>query len=244
MEKYVVKNELQLEEVIAGTANYDTFLVLDTNKVVVRRTAVEVVTELGAITTYNAGDNYAFKTIGVNGQTSVVAASNTDTLTLVEGTNITITTNNVTKAITINSTGGGTAVNKFTFMLDASRGESVNIPNSYGALYTFRMPYNFHITHTCATITRYSEGADLLIDILTSPDTAANLESIYDTNSNPDTLAIRELEDSSYTFSIGQPIIQYPDADINYLVSINTSYNGTPTELAQGLKVYITGNIL
>ena len=46
----------------------------------------------------------SFKTIVVAGQSSVVADSATDTLTLVAGTNVTITTNATTDTITINST--------------------------------------------------------------------------------------------------------------------------------------------
>jgi len=49
----------------------------------------------------------SFATIAVAGQTSVVAATATDSLTLVAGSNITITTNATTDAITISSTGGG-----------------------------------------------------------------------------------------------------------------------------------------
>lgn len=50
-----------------------------------------------------------FSTIAVAGQSNVVADSTTDTLTIVAGTNITITTNPSTDSITINSTatGGG-----------------------------------------------------------------------------------------------------------------------------------------
>lgn len=49
----------------------------------------------------------AFKTIAVSGQSDVVADSPIDTLTLVAGTNVTITTDATTDTITINSTGGG-----------------------------------------------------------------------------------------------------------------------------------------
>ena len=48
-----------------------------------------------------------FKTISVAGQTDVVADSNTDTLTLVAGTNVTITTDSATDSITIAASGGG-----------------------------------------------------------------------------------------------------------------------------------------
>lgn len=48
-----------------------------------------------------------FETIAVSGQTNVVADSATDTLTLVAGTNVTITTNSAADTITINAAGGG-----------------------------------------------------------------------------------------------------------------------------------------
>jgi hypothetical protein len=51
----------------------------------------------------------SFTTIAVSGQSDVVADSSTDTLTLVAGSNITITTNAGTDTITINSTGGSGA---------------------------------------------------------------------------------------------------------------------------------------
>ena len=48
----------------------------------------------------------AFKTIAVSGQSDVIADSPTDTLNLVAGTNVTITTDASTDSVTINSTGG------------------------------------------------------------------------------------------------------------------------------------------
>ena len=47
-----------------------------------------------------------FSTVSVAGQSNVVAESTTDTLTLVAGTNVTITTDSTTDSITINATGG------------------------------------------------------------------------------------------------------------------------------------------
>lgn len=53
-------------------------------------------------------NNYnLFSTIVVSGQSDVVADSPADTLTLVAGTNVTITTNAGTDTITINASGGG-----------------------------------------------------------------------------------------------------------------------------------------
>jgi hypothetical protein len=54
----------------------------------------------------NAGGN-SFSTIIVAGSNNVVADSANDTLTIVAGTNVTITTNDATDEITINASGGG-----------------------------------------------------------------------------------------------------------------------------------------
>ena len=59
----------------------------------------------------------SFTTIAVAGQSNVVADNSTDTLSLIAGSNITITTDAQTDAITINSTasgGGGGGGNSFT----------------------------------------------------------------------------------------------------------------------------------
>ncbi len=64
------------------------------------------------ITITNSSPNVSqnvFSTIAVAGQSNVVADSATDTLTLVAGSNITITTNAGTDTITINSAGGATS---------------------------------------------------------------------------------------------------------------------------------------
>lgn len=55
----------------------------------------------------NTGDQNLFRTIAVSGQSDVVADTTTDTLTLVAGTNVTITTNAATDSVTINAAGGG-----------------------------------------------------------------------------------------------------------------------------------------
>jgi hypothetical protein len=57
----------------------------------------------------NTGDQNIFSTIAVAGQSNVVADTTSDTLTLVAGSNITLTTNATNDSITIASTGGGSA---------------------------------------------------------------------------------------------------------------------------------------
>jgi hypothetical protein len=63
--------------------------------------------KLDAITGTNTGDQNIFQTIAVSGQSNVVADTTTDTLTLVAGSNITITTDASTDSITIAASGGG-----------------------------------------------------------------------------------------------------------------------------------------
>ena len=72
----------------------------------------------------NTGDQNLFSTIAISGQSNVVADSATDTLTLVAGTNVTITTDAGTDTITINASGGG------------GGGNSVTTVVSFGASFT------------------------------------------------------------------------------------------------------------
>jgi hypothetical protein len=77
----------------------------------------------------------AFSTIAVSGQTSVAADTATDTLTLVAGNNITITTNATNDSITIAATGGsgGTSdtANKINVAMDAgSYAATISIKSS------------------------------------------------------------------------------------------------------------------
>jgi hypothetical protein len=55
----------------------------------------------------NTGDQFLFSTIAVSGQSDVVADNTTDTLTLIAGTNITLTTDPIGDSVTIDASGGG-----------------------------------------------------------------------------------------------------------------------------------------
>jgi hypothetical protein len=57
------------------------------------------------------GGTNAFANVAVSGQTTVAADTATDTLTLVAGTNVTITTNASTDEVTINASSGATSLN-------------------------------------------------------------------------------------------------------------------------------------
>lgn len=87
------------------------------------------------------GSSDSFKTIQVSGQSDVVADSSTDTLTLVAGSNVTITTNAGSDSITIAASGGGGGIS-YTEVTGTSQSASVN--NGYitnnAALVTVTLP--------------------------------------------------------------------------------------------------------
>jgi hypothetical protein len=64
-------------------------------------------TVIGNTSGTNTGDQNLFSTIAVSGQSNVVADGTGDTLTLVAGSNVTITTDATTDSITISSSGSG-----------------------------------------------------------------------------------------------------------------------------------------
>ena len=70
----------------------------------------------------NTGDQLLFAAIAVAGQSNVVADAAADTLTLVAGSNITITTNAATDTITIAATGGGSGLTQPQVMAITSMG--------------------------------------------------------------------------------------------------------------------------
>lgn len=81
---------------------------------VVGGTGISTSMSNGTLTLNNDSPNATqnlFSTVAVAGQDSISASNSTDTLTVAAGTNITLTTDAVTRTITINSTGGGGAGN-------------------------------------------------------------------------------------------------------------------------------------
>ena len=71
-------------------------------------------------------DNNSFSTVVVAGQNSVVADSASDTLTLVAGTNVTLTTNDINDSITISATGGGGGSASIpTYTADVTTGRNI-----------------------------------------------------------------------------------------------------------------------
>lgn len=76
----------------------------------------KVIEVTGSVSGTNTGDQNIFQTIAVAGQSNVVADSTTDTLTLIAGSGVVITTNATNDEITISATsGGGGTVTDFIF---------------------------------------------------------------------------------------------------------------------------------
>jgi hypothetical protein len=121
---------------------------------------------------WNVSDNYAFKTLAVSGQTDVVADSNTDTLTFVAGTGVTITTDAGADSITITNSDLGSSQNIFKNI--AVDGQSNVVADSNNDTLTFVAGTNVQITTnaTSDSITiNAAHGLGAHSDVtLTSPD--------------------------------------------------------------------------
>lgn len=98
----------------------------------------------------NTGDQNLFSTIAVSGQSNVVADSTSDTLTLVAGTNVTITTDAGTDSITINASGGGSLPSDSTVRLHTA--------NGFGSTNTVIRRFTTTVTNTGTDIT-YADSA-------------------------------------------------------------------------------------
>lgn len=89
----------------------------------------------------NTGDQNIFNSVVVSGQTTVTTASPTQALTLVAGTNISLTTNNTSKSVTINATGSGSGI---TWNNVTGTSASMAVNNGYiannAALVTLTLP--------------------------------------------------------------------------------------------------------
>ena len=79
-----------------------------------------------------SGASNVFSTIAVSGQSDVVADSSTDTLTLVAGSNVTLTTNAITDTVTIASSGSGGGASELDDLTDCMTGPG--LMNNVGIL--------------------------------------------------------------------------------------------------------------
>ncbi len=129
-----------------------------------------------------AGGN-AFETIAISGQSSVVADSSSDTLTLAAGTGITLTTNASTDTITItNSSLGANA-----FQNIAVSGQTTVAADSTGDTVTFVGTNGIDITTTAGTDTVTFDGNKSINPFVTDLFTATSNQTAYTLSTTPST---------------------------------------------------------
>lgn len=92
---------------------------------------------ISSSTTFNIPENNSFQRIAVDGQTTLIADSVSDTLTVIPGTNITITTDADDDSITINSTAEGSGTSSNSFVNIAVAGEPTLVADNSNDTLTF-----------------------------------------------------------------------------------------------------------
>lgn len=174
-----------------------------------------------------------FKNIAVSGQSTVVADSNNDTVTLANGTGITITTNSTTDTITVTNAGvtsvnGVTGAVTATNLLDAIKtvdgaGSGLDADTLDGNSSAFFYPAsnpNGYTTNT-GTVTSVSATAGTGISVSGSPITTSGTLTI--TNTAPDQVV--SLTGAGATSISGT----YPNFTIS---STNTTYSPATSTVA------------
>ena len=211
--------------------------------------------------TYLRGDNTwatvvggdasdSFSTITVSGQDNVVASSATDTLTLVAGTGISITTNASTDSITITNTASAEGVASDSFSTIAVSGQGSVVADSATDTLTLIAGTGISITTNASTdsitITNSSltfnqltdaVGASTTIDkiylpaitmlTVTNSGASAYLFDQYSGN-NPTIYAVNGMTIAFNLQASGHPFLIQNGAGINYNVGlIHVATNGT-----------------
>ncbi|MAI03280.1 MAG: hypothetical protein CMQ75_01960 [Gammaproteobacteria bacterium] len=159
--------------------------------------------------------NDVFKTISVSGQSDVVADGNSDTLTLVGGTGIQITTNATTDEITIQTVGGGGGSAQNLFDKIAVSGQNNIIADNVADTLTF-------IAGTGMTITTNSNN-----DSVTFTSTGSYSDSDVDTHLNTSTASTGEV--LSWNGTDYDWIVQsgsYGNSDVDTHLNLSTATTG------------------
>lgn len=131
------------------------------------------------------GGSNSFQTISVSGQSDVVADSSTDTLTLVAGSNVTITTDAIADSITIAASGGGGGGGSSnSFETIAVTGQSSLVADSATDTLTVVAGTGISLTTDAATdtltITNTQSGGVSVFSSLTDASTASlTVDQIY-----------------------------------------------------------------
>ena len=172
----------------------------------------------------SAGGN-AFGTVAVSGQSDVVADSNSDTLTLIAGSNITLTTNATNDSVTIASSASGSVSE--TFKTIAVSGQSDVVADSATDTLTLAAGSGMSITTDASTdtITFTSSGG--------STQSAVYKEYVYTATSNQTSFS--GSDDNSNTLSYTPLFLQ---VFLNGVLLDNgtdyTATNGTAVVLVNG----------
>ena len=133
-----------------GSGNSQTIDIGNTLTVLGGTGVTTTVSATDTLTITATGSLYAFKTISVSGQSDVVADASDDTLTLVAGTNMTITTDAGADSVTFNSTDqySGT-VTSITLAADSGTGTAITSSGTF----TFSGGTNVTTSVTGTTVT-------------------------------------------------------------------------------------------
>jgi len=147
--------------VVADSTSDTLSLVAGSNMTITTNASGDSITF--ASTGGGGGSQNVFSTIAVSGQNNVVADSTTDTLTLVAGSNMTITTNDGSDTITFASTGGSTLTTE-------------QVQDIVGAMFSSNTETNITATYqdSDGTIDLIASGSDVVQD--TTPQLGGNLD--------------------------------------------------------------------
>lgn len=143
----------------------------------------------------NTGDQLVFKTISVSGQSDIVADTATDTLTIVSGTNITITTDATTDSITFNASGSGVSDADYGDITVSGAGAVWTIDND---VVTYAKMQN--VSATDKILGRSTSGAGDVEEIACTAAGRAILDDA-DASAQRTTLGLGTLATQSGTFS-------------------------------------------